>query len=174
MNSYINQVKEAFKNWKTALLVLIFTVARIIYGFAWLKSGWGKLVWFSDGKLNSAGKIGALIKNLAGPEVKSFDPLLINKAWAWVASNIFLGLPEATDALVVIFEILVGVLMILGFRIFWAAIIAMFMNVQFLAGASFNNFGYIWTNIAMMQFHKYAELLGIGGFISSRKNQKLV
>jgi len=169
MTAYFDAVKTEFKDWKKALPVVIFTLIRIIYGWAWVTSGLHKLVWFSDGKLNSAGKIGTLITNIAGPKVTSFDPLYINKVWAWVAQNVFLGMPGVTDTLVVIFEILVGVLMILGFRVFWAALIAMFMNVQFLAGGSFNNFGYIWTNLAMLKYAKHAELLGVDGFLRSRK-----
>ncbi|GAB6155982.1 hypothetical protein JCM17380_47340 [Desulfosporosinus burensis] len=171
MTSYFGAVKEQLKDRKVAFLVIIFTVARLIYGWSWFQAGLHKLAWFSDGKLNSTGKIGTLIKNIAGPEVKSFDPLYINKAWAWVAQNIFQGMPGVTDGLVVILEIAVGLSMILGLRIFWTAIIAMFMNVQFIAGASFNNFGYIWTNLAMMEFAKYAELLGVDGYLKYKQNK---
>ena len=174
MISYFDAVKAQFNDRKVAILVIVFTVARIIYGWAWFEAGIEKLGWFSDGKLNAAGKIGTLIKNIAGPEVTRFDPLYINKAWAWVAQNVFLGLPGVTDTLVVIFEILVGISMILGFRVFWAALIAMFMNVQFLAGGSFNNFGYIWTNLAMLKFAKHAELLGVDGFLRYKQNKELL
>jgi len=165
MNSYVNEVKNQLKDWKTAILVFIFTVARVVYGWAWLSSGWGKLAWLSDGKLNSAGKIQAMITNIAGPEVTRFDPLMINKAFAWVAQNIFLGMPGLTDALVVIFEIGVGLAMILGFKVFWAALLALFMNTQFIAGASFNNFGYIWTNVVVMNFAIHAEMIGLSGYL---------
>lgn len=83
-------------------------------------------------------------------------------------------MPGVTDFLVVTFEILVGVFMILGFRIFWGALIAMFMNLQFIAGASFNNFGYIWTNLAMLKFAQYAELIGLDGLLRYRKVQNKV
>ena len=169
MTSYIDAVKEQLKDRKVAFLVIIFTVARVIYGWSWFAAGLHKLAWFSDGKLNSAGKIGTLITNIAGPKVTSFDPLYINKAFAWVAQNVFLSMPGVTDTLVVILEILVGVSMLLGFRIFWFALIAMFMNVQFLAGGSFNNFGYIWTNLAFLKFAQYAELLGVDGFLKYKK-----
>lgn len=171
MTAYFNAVKEQLKDWKIALPVVIFTIIRVIYGWAWFEAGLHKLAWFSDGKFNSTGKIGTLITNIAGEKVKSFDPLYINKAWAWVAQNVFQGMPGVTDALVVILEILVGVLLILGFRVFWAALIAMFMNVQFLAGGSFNNFGYIWTNLALFKFAKHAELLGVDGFLKFRKDK---
>lgn len=174
MTSYFDALKEQLKDWKVAFLVIIFTVVRLIYGWAWVESASHKLVWFSDGKLNSAGKIGSLITNIAGPKVTSFDPLYINKAFAWVAQNIFLGMPGVTDTLVVIFEVLVGISMLLGFRIFWFALIAMFMNVQFLAGGSFNNFGYIWTNLAFLKFAQYAELLGVDGFVKYKRNKKLL
>ncbi len=165
MTDYINSVKAQLQDWKIAALVLILTVARVVYGWSWLKSGIHKIGWLSDGKLNSAGKIETVVTNIAGPEVTRFDPLYINKVFGWVADNIFLGTPAFTDLLVVAFEITVGLFMILGFRIFWAALIGMFMNTQFMAGGSFNNFGYIWTNLAMMSFAKYAELIGLDGFL---------
>ncbi|MGI6685149.1 MAG: DoxX family protein [Bacillota bacterium] len=168
MNSYVHEVKNQLKDWRIASLIIIFTVARVIYGWAWLNSGLGKLAWFSDGTFNSAGKIQAMITNIAGPEVSRFDPLMINKMFAWVSQNIFLGMPGLTDALVVVFEIGVGMGMILGFRVFWLALVAIFMNTQFIAGGSFNNFGYIWTNLAVMNFAKHAELLGLSGFLKYR------
>lgn len=175
MTSYFDSVKAQLKkDRKVAFLVIIFTVARLIYGWAWVEAGLHKLSWFTDGKLNSAGKIGTLITNIAGEKVTSFDPLYINKAFAWIAKNVFLGMPGVTDTLVVILEILVGVFMILGFRVFWAALIAMFMNLQFLAGGSFNNFGYIWTNLAMLKFAKHAELLGVDGFLRYKQNKELL
>ena len=157
-----------------ALLVIIFTVGRLIYGWAWVESALHKLVWFSDGKLNSAGKIQSLVTNIAGPKVSSFDPLYINKGFSWIAQHIFLGMPGVTDTLVVIFEILVGLSMLLGFRIVWFALIAMFMNVQFIASGSFNNFGYIWTNLAFLKFAQYAELLGVSGFLKYKQNKELL
>lgn len=165
MNDYINSVKTQLQDWKIAALVLILTVARVVYGWAWLKSGWGKLAWLSDGKLNSTGKIETMVTNIAGPEVTRFDPLSINKGFAWIADTIFLGTPAFTDFLVVTFEIMVGLFMIFGFKIFFTALIALFMNTQFIAGGSFNNFGYIWTNIVMMSFAKYAELIGVEGYL---------
>lgn len=174
MSSYFDSVKTQFKDWKVASLVIIFTVVRLIYGWSWFEAGLHKMEWFSDGKLNSAAKIGTLVTNIAGPKVTSFDPLYINKAWAWVAQNIFLGMPGLTDTLVVIFEILVGVSMLIGFRIFWFALIAMFMNVQFIAGGSFNNFGYIWTNLAFLKFAQYGELLGLDGFLKFKQKKELL
>lgn len=174
MSNYIDAVKAQFKNRVTAILVIVFTVARVVYGYAWVEAGLHKLAWFSDGKLNSAPKIQTLITNIAGPKVTNFDPLYINKLWAWVAQNVFLGLPNVTDTLVVILEILIGIFMILGLRIFWTALVAMFMNVQFIGGGSFNNFGYIWTNLAMMNFAKYAELIGVDGFLRARKGKDLI
>lgn len=174
MTSYFSAVKAELKDWKVSLLVLVFTVARLIYGFAWIQSGMHKIAWLSDGKLNATGKIQTLVTNIAGPKVTSFDPLYINKFFGWVADTIFLGMPAVTDVLVVVFEITVGLLMILGFRVFWGALIAMFMNLQFLAGGSFNNFGYIWTNLAMLKFAKYAELIGLDGFLRFRKREKLL
>lgn len=174
MSSYINSVKAELKNPITAVLVAIFTIARVIYGIAWVEAGLHKLAWFSDGKLNSAGLIGKMVNNLVGPEVHGFDPLHINNLFAWIAKHVFLGMPGLTDGLVVIFEIAVGVFMILGLKVFWTALVALFMNTQFITAGSANNFGYIWTNIAMLQFSKYAELIGVEGYLKARKGNKLI
>jgi thiosulfate dehydrogenase [quinone] large subunit len=168
MHTYLSEVKNRLQDWRIAALVIIFTIARVIYGWAWLKSGLGKLAWLSDGTINSAGKIQTMVTNLAGPEVARFDPLMINKTFAWIAQHVFLGMPGVTDALVVVLEITIGLTMILGFGIFWSALAALFMNTQFFAGGSFNNFGYIWTNLAAMSFAKHAELLGLSGYLKFR------
>jgi thiosulfate dehydrogenase [quinone] large subunit len=168
MNSYFHEVKCRLMDWRIAPLVIILTAARIIYGWAWINSGLGKLGWLSDGALNSAGKVQTLIANLAGPEVTRFDPLMINKMFAWFSQNIVLSLPGVTDFLVVAFEIGIGLAMILGFRVFWAALAAMFLNLQFMAGGSFNNFGYIWTNLTFLYFAKHGELLGLSGYLKHR------
>lgn len=170
MNFYLEAVKNQLKDWRLAAIVLIFTAARVIYGWRWLKSGWGKLGWLSDGQHNTVGRVEAVVNNLAGPEVTSFDPLYINKGFALIADNIFLSMPAVTDFLVVVIEISIGLTMIFGFGIFWFALIAMFMNTQFMASGSFNNFGYIWTNVGMMAFAKYAELIGLSGYLRFRKS----
>lgn len=172
--SYSEKVKDELRNPITAILVLIFTVVRVIYGWGWVHSGWGKLAWITNNKPDAAGKIGTMIKNIAGPEVTRFDPLYINKIWGWIAQNVFLSLPQLTDTLVVVFEIGAGLLILLGFRVFWAALIMTFMNLQFFAGGSFNNFGYIWTNLLLMGFNKHAELIGLDGLLRSRKNDGLI
>jgi len=170
MQGYIEYVKQQLKDWKVAVLAIVFLVARVNYSFYWLKSGWGKATtWLSDGTYNAAGKIQTLIANIAGPEVTRFDPLGINKFFAWVADTFFLGMPGLTDVLVVVFEIGCALAIIFGFKVFWAALIFMFMNVQFIASGSFNNFGFIWTNLIFMQLHKYVGLLGIDGYLAYRK-----
>jgi len=178
MNNYVSALSTSFKNWKVSIVVAIFTIARIIYGWKWFDAGLGKLAWLSDGKLNSVGKIEGIITNIAtgtiDKPVTRFDPLYINKAFGWIAENIFLNLPALTDFLVVAFEILVGLLILVGFRVFWGALIGLFMNTQFIAGGSFNNFGYIWTNIAIMQWAKYFDAIGIDGFLRVRKGKELI
>ena len=63
----------------------------------------------------------------------------------------------------------VGILMIVGFQLFWTAILALFLNVQFIASGSANNFGYIWTDIIVMNAANYAELIGLSGFLRYKK-----
>ena len=173
MTSYIDAVKAELKDWKTALLVIVFTVARILFGYAWIHGGLGKIAWLTDGKLNSAGLISKMVNNLASAGHP--DPLGIGQFYAWVANNIFVtALPGFTDIMVVVLELGLGVVFILGFKVFWGALAAVFMNLQFISAGSYNNFGYIWTDLALMKFAKYAELIGVDGFLRHKKGKKLL
>ncbi len=174
MNNYLNAVSKLFKDWKVAVPVVIFTIARIVYGWAWFQAGLHKLEWLSDGKLNSEGMVKGLAVKLAGPEVTRFDPLHLNNFFAWITENVFLSMPAVTDFLVVAFEILVGVVMILGFKVFWGALVATFLNLQFLTAGSSNNFGYIWTNLAFMKWAKYAEAIGVDGFLRVKNGKEII
>ncbi len=172
MSTYIESVSAEFKkDWKATVLTIVFTVARLIYGWSWFNAGLEKLAWFSNGKFNSGKEIQGLINNIAGPKVTRFDPLGINHLFGWLGAHVFIPMGGLTDALVVILELVVGIALILGFRIFWTALIATFLNLQYIAAGSYNNFGYIWTNLALMKFDKYAELIGVDGFLKARKNQ---
>jgi thiosulfate dehydrogenase (quinone) large subunit len=173
MENYFNALSQVFKNWKTAIVVGVFTIARVLYGWAWFEAGWHKLEWLSDGKLNSQGKIQGLVDSI-GPAAERFDPLGINKAFAWIAENIFMSMPALTDFLVVALEILVGMVLIFGIKVFWSALVAMFFNLQFIAAGSFNNFGYIWTNLAIMQWAKYFDAVGIDGYYRVKKGKSLL
>lgn len=171
MNSYIDAVKAELKDWKSAVLVVVFTVARLLFGYAWFTAGIEKATtWLSDGKLNSIGLIKGMVKNLA--TAGHPDPLGITHWYGWVANNLFVNMmPALTDVMVVVFEIAVGLFVFLGFQVFWAALVAVFMNLQFMAAGSFNNFGYVWTDLALLKFAKYAELIGVSGYLKFKKGQ---
>lgn len=173
MNSYVDAVKAEFKNSKTAILAIVFTVARIIYGWAWLKAGFEKATtgWFNFAGGHAAGLIKGMAANMLPPKAHGFDPLYLNDLWAWVATNVFNGMPGVTDFLVPVAEMAVGIGMIIGFRLFWVALLGLFLNVQFIAAGSANNFGYIWTNIIIMNVTKYAELIGVSGYFKFKKGQ---
>lgn len=172
--SFGDYIKAELKDGKKAALVIIFTLARIIYGWSWFHAGIEKA---SSGWLNFAGghsvkQITNMATNMLPPKAHGFDPLYINKLWSWIAVNIFNGMPGLTDFLVVVCEIAVGVGMIIGFRLFWTALLALFLNVQFIAAGSANNFGYIWTNIIIMNVTKYAELIGLSGYFKFKKGHQ--
>ena len=170
MSSYFETVSSELKeDWKNPILVIIFTVGRLIYGWAWFSAGWEKLSWLSGGKFYAGSLIHTLINNLAGPKVTRFDPLDLDRLFAWLAQNIFLPMGRLTDILVVLLELVIGIMIIVGFRIFWVALIATFLNLQYFAAGSYNNFGYIWTNLALLKFAKYADLIGVDGFLRHRK-----
>lgn len=174
MTSYFDALKAEMKDWKTALLVIVFTVARVIFGYAWVEAGIGKATtWLSDGKLNSIGLIKGMVNNLAAAGHP--DPLGITHWYGWVANIFFVNMmPALTDVMVVACEIAVGIVMILGFKVFWGGLVALFMNLQFFASGSYNNFGYVWTDLAVMKFAKYAEMIGVSGYLTFKKNQKLL
>ncbi|KLU59938.1 hypothetical protein CEB3_c40720 [Peptococcaceae bacterium CEB3] len=177
MNSYFDAVKSEMRNWKKAVLVIVFTVARIIYGWSWLQAGWGKATtegWLTNGKHNSYGLIAGMVKNMLPPKAHGLDPLHLNSLWAWVATHVFNGMPSLTDKLVICVEIAIGLLMIFGVKLFWTSILALFMNVQFITAGSGNNFGYIWTNIIIMNLANYAELIGVSGYLKYRKGKELL
>lgn len=175
MSSYSEAVSEELKKGGLkSILVIVFTIARLVYGWSWLSAGWGKLSWLSLGKFYASKEIQGMIANLAGPKVTRFDPLAINQLFAWIAQHIFLSIPVLTDSLVVIAEFVIGILLILGFRVFWSALIAIFLNLQYFAAGSFNNFGYVWTDLALLKFYKYAELIGIDGFLKYKKGKELL
>ncbi|MDQ7094458.1 DoxX family membrane protein [Desulfosporosinus sp. PR] len=174
MNSYINAVKAELKDWKKTLLLFILTAARIIYGWSWVSAGWEKATsgWFNFQGGHSAKLIAGMAANMLPPKAHGFDPLYINKLWSWVAIHIFNGMPSVTDFLVPICEIIVGVGMIIGFRLLWVALLGLFLNVQFITSGSANNFGYIWTDVIVMNFAKYFELIGLSGYLAFKKGQQ--
>ncbi|WP_339063838.1 hypothetical protein [Tepidibacillus marianensis] len=172
--TYSNAVSNLFKDWKKAIPVIVLTIARLIYGWKWFEAGWEKLEWLGNGKADAAKKIQGLIDNLVGPKVHGLDPLYLNKLFAWIADKIFLSLPGLTDVLVVSFEMLIGIVMIIGFRVFWGALVAMFLNTQFMAAGSGNNFGYIWTNLVIMKWTKYVDAIGVDGFLRFKKGKDLL
>ncbi|ADY56830.1 DoxX family protein [Syntrophobotulus glycolicus DSM 8271] len=174
MFNYFSWIKEQFKETKTAVLAVIFTVARIIYGWAWLQAGWGKATtgWLNFQGGHASKLIDTMAANMLPPKAHGFDPLYINKLWAWVAGHIFNSVPGLTDFFVPLCEMAIGILMILGFRLFWTALLGLFLNVQFIASGSANNFGYIWTNIIIMNLAKYGEMIGLSGYCDYRKGRK--
>ncbi|WP_088226798.1 DoxX family membrane protein [Desulfosporosinus sp. FKB] len=176
MNSYINGVKAELKDWKKALLVTVFTIARIVYGYAWVQAGWEKATsgWLNFAGGHAKGLIAGMAVNMLPPKAHGYDPLYLNKLWAWVAVHIFNGMPGLTDFLVPICEIVVGIGMIIGFRLFWVAILGLFLNIQFITAGSANNFGYIWTNIIVMNLSNYFELIGISGYFKYHQNNQQI
>lgn len=174
MTEYINAVKAQLKDWKVAVLTLVLTVARILFGYAWITAGFEKATtWLSDGKLNSIGLVKGMVNNLAAAGHP--DPLGITHWYGWVAKVLFVNtMPALTDVMVVIFEIGCGLFFLLGFKVFWAGLVALFMNLQFMAAGSYNNFGYIWTDLALAKFAKYAELIGVSGYFDFKKNKSAV
>lgn len=182
MKSYFAALGKVFGSWWKAIIVAAFTVLRLLVGWSWISAGWGKLGWLSGVHAaagqplpvsNSAGLIQVMIDHLAGPKVTHFDPLHLNNLFAWLAQNVFLGMPRFTDYLVVLFELGIGLLLVLGLRVFWVALAAVFLNLQFFAAGSFNNFGYVWSDLALLKWSKAFDVIGIDGILRARKGKEL-
>ena len=91
MGAYFKAVgAEMKKSWINAIFVIVFTIGRIIFGWAWLNAGIEKFGWLTDGKFNSGGLISGLVSNLVGPKVTRFDPLGLNHLYGWIANSIFI------------------------------------------------------------------------------------
>lgn len=174
--SYLESVGAEFKkSWWTAVVAVVFTICRIIFGWDWFKAGWDKMTkehWLSDGKFNSGGLIKGMVGNLQhshGP-----DPLHLNNLLVWFANHIFLNMGGLVDFLVVVLEMLIGLFVIFGFGFVWAMVVALFLNLQYIAAGSANNFGYIVTDVVWIRFPSYASLIGVDGYIRYRKGQNLI
>jgi thiosulfate dehydrogenase [quinone] large subunit len=175
MLTYLKSLSTEFKDARKAVLITLFTVIRLFYGFSWLKGGIEKLSWLTNGKNNSAGLIKVAVKNLQNATVKNgADPLHLNDMLVWAAQHIFLATPHLTDYMVVICEIAVGIVIILGFKIIWIALLGMFLNTQYFTAGAANNFGYVWTNLGLIGFAKYAEAIGISGYLKARRSKELI
>lgn len=183
MTTYFQALGAAFRDWKKAVVAVVLTLVRLFFGWSWITAGWEKLGWLGGVHAaagqpapvsNSAGLIQVMIDHLAGPKVTHFDPFHLNNLFAWLAQNVFLGMPRVTDYLVVAFELGVGLLIFFGFRIFWGALAAVFLNLQFFAAGSFNNFGYLWTDLALLKWAKAFEVVGVSGFLRAKKGEELL
>lgn len=174
--SYWNAVgAELKKSWWNGAVVVVFTVCRILFGWAWFTAGWEKATsegWLSDGKFDAGGLITKMIGNIQHSH--GSDPLHLNGLLVWFAKHIFLNMGGFTDFLVITFEMLIGLLVIFGFGILWAMLAALFLNLQFITSGSANNFGYIVTDIVFLSFPKYAGLIGIDGYIRYKKGKALL
>ncbi len=176
MGEYVNSVTaELKKSWWNTIVVIVFTIARLIFGWAWFFAGWDKMTvehWLSDGKFNSGGLIQGMVASIQhshGP-----DPLHINNLLVWLANNIFLHMGGLVDFLVVALEILIGLFIFFGFGFVWTIAVAIFLNLQYIAAGSANNFGYLVTDIIWLRFPSYASLIGVDGYIRFKKGQNLL
>jgi len=169
---YSKSLSNEFKSPLKGGLIVIFTLIRLYIGYSWLMAGIDKLAWLSGEAGKSSGMINGLINNLANSH--GSDPLHLNDLLAWASKNIFLAFPGMTDLMVVASEILIGLLLILGVKVLWVSLLAMFLNTQYITAGAANNFGYIWTNLGLMGFSQYAEAIGVSGWLKSRKGKPLV
>ncbi len=173
---YFNTVgSELRKSWWNALVVVVFTICRLLFGWDWFKAGWEKVTtehWLSNGKFNSGGLIQGMVKNIQHSH--GTDPLHLNNLLVWFANHIFLNMGGLVDFLVVAFEMLIGIFVFFGFGFVWAMLAAIFLNLQYIAAGSANNFGYLVTDIVWIKFPSYASLIGFDGYIRYRRGQNLV
>lgn len=173
---YINAVgAELKKSWWNAFIVVVFTIARLFYGWDWFKAGWDKMTtehWLSDGKFNSGGLIKGMVSAIQHSH--GSDPLHINGLLVWFANHIFLNMGGLVDFLVVFLEIFVGIFIFFGIGFVWSIVVAIFLNLQYAAAGAANNFGYLVTDIVWLKWPSYASLIGFDGYIRYRRGKKLL
>ncbi len=170
MSNYIDALKKI--NSRKLVFVIIATLARLYYGYSWVMGGIGKLSWLTDGKLNSQGYISNMVTNLA---TDHGDPFKLGRLMSKIADTFFVNLmPAFTDIMVVLFELGIGIMLIIGFKLFWTILAAIFLNLQFFAAGSTNNFGYMVINLIIWQWVKYFDTIGIDGYLRSKKDGPLI
>lgn len=174
--TYWGAVKaELQKSWWNALVVVVFTICRLLFGWGFFSAGLEKATtenWFGDGKFDSGGLIHKMVSNIQHSH--GSDPLHLNGILVWFANHIFIPMGSFTDFLVIAFEMLVGLFIFFGFGLIWAIVAALFLNLQFAAAGSANNFGYLVTDIVWLTFPKYANLIGIDGYFRYKKGRQLL
>lgn len=174
--NYLSAVgAELKKSWWNAVVVIVFTIGRLIFGWDFFKAGFEKATsehWFTDGKFNAGGLIHGMVKNVQHSH--GSDPLHLNGLLVWFANHLFIPMGHVTDTLVVIFEMAIGIFTFFGLGILWTMIAALFLNLQFATAGSANNFGYLVTDIVWFKFPSYAGLIGIDGYIRFRRGQNLL
>ncbi len=171
MKDYFLALREQLRTWK-GYTAIALTLIRLYYGYSWFTGGLHKFSWLTDGKLNSQGYISGMVENLA---TDRGDPFMLGRAMSWIADQVFIELlPQVTDALVVIFEFGVGIMLILGFKLFWTILVAIFLNLQFFAAGSTNNFGYMVTNLFIWKFINWFDAIGLDGFLRVKKGDSLL
>lgn len=176
MNGYFNAIGEEFKkSWWNAVVAVVFTICRLFFGWDFFKAGLDKATtenWFGDGKFDAGGLIHGMVANIQHSH--GLDPLHLNSVLVWFANNIFIPCGQFTDFLVILCEMLVGIFTFFGFGIFWTMIVALFLNLQFAAAGSANNFGYLVTDIVWFRFSRIAGLIGVDGYLRYRSKKPLL
>lgn len=166
---------ELKKSWWNAVVVVVFTIGRLLFGWDFFNAGFDKATsehWFTDGKFNAGGLISGMVKNVQHSH--GSDPLHLNGLLVWFANHLFIPMGHATDVLVIFFEMAIGLFTFFGFGILWTMLAALFLNLQFATAGSANNFGYLVTDIVWFKWPSYAGLIGVDGYIRYRRGQNLL
>lgn len=176
MSGYVSAVAGEFKKsgWN-AFIVVVFTIARVIFGWSWFKAGWDKLTtehWLSDGKFNSGGLIHGMVSSIQHSH--GMDPLHLDNVLVWVSNHIFLQMGGFLDFLVVFLEMFIGLFVFFGFGFIVAMVAALFLNLLYATAGAANNYGYLVTDIVWLTLPKYASLIGVDGFLRYRKGKMLL
>ncbi|MCF8565475.1 hypothetical protein LLE49_12185 [Alicyclobacillus tolerans] len=165
---------ELKKSRWNAVVVIVFTIARLLFGWDWFQAGWEKLTggWIGDGKFDAKGKIVGMVQGIQHSH--GSDPLHLNGLLVWFANHLFLNMGGLVDFLVVVLEILIGAFVFFGFGFVWSILVALFLNLQYITAGAANNFGYIVTDVVWIKFPSYASLIGIDGYMRYKKGQNLL
>lgn len=166
---------EFKKSWWNTVLVIIFTIARIFYGWDWFKAGLEKITqehWLSDGKFDSGGLIQGMVAGIQHSH--GMDPLHLDNLLVWFSNHIFLHLGGFLDFVVIVLEMLIGIFVFFGIGIVWTMVVALFLNLQYATAGAANNFGYLTTDIVWLRFPKCAGLIGVDGYVRHKMGKNLL
>ena len=163
----INDPPMAHFLFSDTRMAAVWTVIRVLLGYAWLSAGWGKLsnpAWITTGEALKGYWTNAVLIPETGKAAISFDwyrsflqGMLDNGSYVWFSKLIVAG------------EILVGVALIIGAFVGIAAFFGALMNWNYIMAGSASTNGLLLIGaIVLILAWKTAGFYGLDYFLLPR------